>query len=245
MTLASSARLDPQQARRHARLGGLLYLAIIGLGLFGEVAVRGALVLPGDAAATASNIAASPLLWRAGIAGDLLMQLLDLPVMLLLYLLLKPVHARLALLATGVNLIQTAVLAVNKLNLLLPLLLLDRAGASALSGFSAEQAQALAALAIRLHGYGFGLGLLFFGLACLLRAPLLWRAAYLPRLLGPLMAAAGLAYLINSAALLLAPALADALFPAILAPAFVGELALALWLLIKGVDRDRWAEARP
>jgi hypothetical protein len=60
-----------------ARLGGLIYLAIIGLGLFGEAFVRGSLVLPGDAAGTAANIQASPGLWRAGIAGDLLMHVLD------------------------------------------------------------------------------------------------------------------------------------------------------------------------
>ncbi|WP_349740509.1 DUF4386 domain-containing protein [Roseateles cavernae] len=222
------------------RITGLLYLAIIALGLFGEAVVRGSLVVAGDAAATAARIAAEPLLWRAGIAGDLLMHVLDLPVILALYYLLRPVSRRLALLATWFNLVQTAVLAANKLNLLLPILLLEGSG----QAFSAAQLQALTRLAINLHAYGFGIGLIFFGIACLLRGWLIARSGFLPRPLGLLLLLAGLSYLLNSFALLLAPKLAAALFPAILLPAFIGELALALWLIVKGVDLPQWARRR-
>lgn len=234
----SSVESSPQA---WLRITGLLYLAIIGLGLFGEVAVRGSLIVSGDAAATAARIAAEPLLWRAGIAGDLLMHVLDVPVILALYYLLRPVSQRLALLATLFNLIQTAVLVANKLNLLLPLLLLEGGSSNYLQAFSAAQLQALSALAINLHGHGFGIGLIFFGIACLLRGWLIARSGFLPRPLGLLLLLAGLSYLVNSFALLLAPAFAAALFPAILLPAFVGELALSLWLIVKGVDLQRWA----
>jgi hypothetical protein len=74
-----------------ARLGGLFYLAIILLGLFGELLVRGTLVVSGDAAATAQGISGSPLLWRSGITADLLMHVCDLPLIVILYLLLRPV----------------------------------------------------------------------------------------------------------------------------------------------------------
>lgn len=224
------------------RLAGLLYLAIIALGLFGEAVVRGSVVLPGDAAATAARIAAEPLLWRAGIAGDLLMHVLDLPVILALYYLLRPVSRPLALLATLFNLVQTAVLAANKLNLLLPILLLQGSGTG--QAFSATQLQALTALAINLHSYGFGIGLIFFGIACLLRGWLIARSGFLPKPLGLLLLLAGLSYLLNSFALLLAPKLAAAMFPVILMPAFVGELALALWLIVKGVDLQQWRQRR-
>lgn len=227
--------------QRYARWAGALYLAIIALGLFGELAVRGSLVVAGDAAATAGRIAASPLLWRAGIAGDLMMQVLDLPVIVIFYLLLRPVSRSLALLATGLNLIQTAVLAANKMTLLLPLLLL--ADGAHLQALPAGQLQALAYLSIQAHGYGFGIGLIFFGFACLLRGWLIFKCGFLPSALGLLMLAAGLGYLVNSFALLLAPDLASLLFPAVLMPAFVGELALALWLLARGVNRERWAQA--
>lgn len=233
--MKSSIEQSPQ---RYARTGGVLYLAIIVLGLFGEVFVRGTLVVSGDATATASAIAASESLWRAGVAGDLLMHVFDLPMIVVLYLLLRPVSDSLALLATFFNLIQTAVLVANKLNLLAPILLLGNVGG--LDAFSPEQLHALSYLAIKAHGYGFGVGLIFFGFACLFRGYLIYKSGYFPRVLGLLMALAGLCYLGNSFALLLAPALASALFPFVLMPALVGELCFALWLTFKGVNVDEW-----
>ena len=70
----SAAGISPQ---RYARIGGLLYLIIIVAGLSGELFVRGSMVVSGDAVATARNITASPALWRAGVAGDLLMHMCD------------------------------------------------------------------------------------------------------------------------------------------------------------------------
>jgi hypothetical protein len=102
----------------YARIGGLLYLIIIAAGMAGELFVRGSLIASGDAAATAHNIMSSPLLWRAGIAGDLVMHLCDVGLILVFYVLLKPVSRNLALLAVLFNLIQTAVLVANKLRAL-------------------------------------------------------------------------------------------------------------------------------
>ena len=172
--MISSIEQSPQ---RYARMGGVAYLAIIALGIFGEAFVRGTLVVSGNATATANAITASEFLWRAGIAGDLLMHVLDLPMILLLYILLRPVSEALALLATFLNLIQTAVLVANKLNLLAPILLLGNA--AGLGAFSPEQLQTLSYLAIKAHGYGFGVGLIFFGFACLYRG-------YLPAFVGEL-----------------------------------------------------------
>ncbi len=224
--------------QRYARIAGLLYLAIIALGMFGELYVRGTLVVSGDAAVTSAAISASPFLWRAGIAGDLLMHVFDVPVIVVLYYLLRPVSRSLALLATLINLVQTAVLVANKMNLLVPLFVLENA--SYLTAFSPEQLQALSSLAIKAHGYGFGIGLIFFGVACLVRGYLIFVSTYLPKILGVLMAIAGLSYLINSFALLLAPTFAAAIFPSVLVPAFVAELAFALWLIFKGVNVQRW-----
>lgn len=73
---------------------------------------------------------------------------------------------------------------------------------------------------------------------------LIFKSGYFPRVFGLLMALAGLCYLVNSFALLLAPALASALFPFVLPPAFVGELGFALWLVFKGVDVEQWTRRR-
>ena len=217
-----------------------MYLVIILLGGFGELFVRGTLIVSGDATATANGISSSQFLWRAGIAGDLLMHVCDVPVILILYFLLRPVSKSLALLATLINLVQTAVLAANKLNLLVPLFLLDDAGY--LKAFSPEQLQVLSYLAIKAHGYGFGFGLIFFGFACLVRGWLIFRSGYFPKTLGLLMLMAGLSYLTNSFALLLAPSVAASIFPGVLIPAFVGELSLCLWLIVKGVNMRQWEQ---
>jgi hypothetical protein len=224
----------------YARLGGLLYLVIIFAGAIGELFVRGKLVVAGDAAQTAGRIMASESLWRLGIGGDLLTHVCDIFVMWALYALLRPVSRNLALLNLLLNLIQTAVLTANKLTLLVPLLLLGND--AYLKAIDTAQLQAWSYAAIELHEYGFGVGLIFFGCVCLVEGHLIRKSGFLPPLLGVLMQIAGLCYLINSVALLLAPAFEARLFPAILMPCLVAELSLALWLLVKGVNVDRWKE---
>jgi|SRR5271154_4641464 len=233
----AQAEASPQV---YARVGGVLYLLIIVTGLVGEVVVRGRLVVSGDAAATASNIAAAPFLWRIGIAADLLMHVCDVPLMLIFYVLLKPVSKTLALLAVLFNLVQTAALVAYKLTLVVALFLLG--DAEYLKAFEPRQLHALTYLSVKADGYGFGMGLIFFGCECLVLGYLIRKSGYLPKILGVLMQIAGVCYLINSFALLLAPKVANVLFPAILLPAFVGELSLCLWLLVKGVNVPRWEE---
>ena len=233
--------VDPQaepSPQVYARAGGLLYLIIIVAGAFGELFVRDKIVVPGDAMATASNIMASPLLWRIGIVGDLIMHVCDVPLMIIFYVLLRPVNRNLARLALLFNLIQTAVLVANTLKLLMPLFLLG--SSDYLKGIEPRQLHALSYLFIRLHGYGFGVGLIFFGFTCLVLGYLIFRSGYLPKVLGVLMQIAGLCYLTNSFTLLLAPAIAGRMFPFILVPAFVAELSLCLWLLTKGVNVETW-----
>lgn len=206
--------------------------------MFAVIFVRGKLIVSGDVTATANNIVASPLLWRIGIAGDLIMHVCDVPLMLIFYVLLRPVNKNLALLAVLFTLVQTAVLVANKLNLLAALFLLG--SADYLKTFERHQLHALSYLSLKLHDYGFGVGLIFFGCACLVVGYLIFRSGYLPKTLGVLMQIAGLCYLTNSFALLLAPAFASMMFPAILVPAFIAELCLCLWLIVKGVNVPKW-----
>jgi len=221
-----------------ARIGGLFYLIIIAAGIYGEMFVRSKLIVPGDAAATANNIITSQLLWRSGIAADLLMHICDIPLMLIFYLLLKPVNKNLALMALLFNLVQTAVLVANKLNLVVALFPLS--SADYLSSFDPQQLYTLTYLSIRSHGYGFGVGLIFFGFTCLITGYLIFKSGYLPKVIGILMQIAGICYLVNSFALILAPSFADKLFPVILVPPFIAELSFCLWLIFKGVKLSAW-----
>jgi hypothetical protein len=235
--MGESVRISPQV---YARTAGVLYLINIACGLFGELYVRGHLVVAGDAAATAHNIAASEFLFRCGIAGDLIMHITDVPMAVIFYVLLRPVSKDLSLLAALFGMLQTAILCTNKLTLVMVLLLLR--GPNFAQGFYPAQVEALVSTSLRLHEYGFGIGLVFFGVSCLITGYLLFRSEYFPKALGVLQAMAGVSYLVNSFALLLAPALASKLFPAIVLPAFIGELAICLWLLIKGIRVAKWDE---
>jgi hypothetical protein len=230
--ILKSSETSPQV---YARVGNLLYLFIIVAGISSELFIRGNLIVSNDPTATADNIIASPFLWRIAIVADLLMHVCDNPLMVIFYILLRPVNKNLALVAVLFNLVQSAVMIACKLNLLQALFLLGNA--DYLKVFEPQQLQTLAYLAIRADIYGFGIGLIFFGFACLLYGYLIIRSGYFPKALGVLMAIAGLSYLVNNFPLLLAPKFANIIF---LLPAFIAELSLCLWLIVKGVNMSKW-----
>ena len=223
----------------YARVAGVLYLVIIVFGLWSEVFVRGSLIVAGDATETAANILASEGLFRASFAANSVMALCDVALAVLLYVLLRPVNATLALTAAALRLIQTAVIAASLLNQYAALLLLSGAGHAAV--FEPDQLYALVVLALDMHGHGYDLGLIFFGLSCLVLGFLVARSGYLPRALGWLVMAAGVVYLVGSYALFLFPAQADAVQPLYVVPV-VSEVALCLWLLVRGVNVEAWRQ---
>jgi len=81
--------------------------------------------------------------------------------------------------------------------------------------------------------------LVFFGGYCLLIGYLIARSTFLPRIFGVLMALGGLGWLT-----FLSPGLSRSLQPYNMAPGILGEAALTVWLLIEGVNSQRWQEQR-
>ena len=203
-----------------------------------SVAAR--LVVGGDAAATATNILAHEPLYRLGAAAVLIYLPCDTAVALIFYELLKPVRRSLSLLAAFFRLIMVAILGVNLLNHFAPLVLLK--GGPFLTAFKTDQLQALALGSVKLYAQVFFIAMVFFGFHCLLIGYLICRSAFLPRILGVLMAIAGLCYLTHSFALVLSPALAAHLFSYLMPLGLPGELSLTLWLLAIGVNDQRWKE---
>lgn len=224
----------------YARIGGVLYLIIIVVGVFDEAFVRDRIIVSGDAAATAANLRSLESLWRFGIAGESLLLICAVALTLIFFVLLRPVSRELAWLAVFFNLVSMAVEAAAQLYLLEALFPLGKA--EYLRAFTPEQLYALASLSVKSHSYGFGLALIFFGCVCLIEGYLIFKSGFLPKAVGVLMQIAGLSYLANSFALILAPAVANRIFPAILVPAFIGEASLCLWLLVKGVNVEKWKE---
>ncbi len=222
-------------ARSQARLAGALYLVIILAAMFAEAGVRGALIVDGNAAATAHNILASSQFYRLGGGADLLTVLCDIGVAALFYDLFKPVGPVTALAAALFRLAHAAIFGVAAILYFGAITLLASGGASA---FTVPQLQGLALLALRLHGVAYNIALVFFGVHCLLLGSLVIRSGFLPALLGWLLVVAGACYLVNSATHLVFTGLD--FFPWILLPGLVAESGLTLWLLIVGLDPARW-----
>ena len=231
-------RIASNMSRINARIAGALYLVIILTATFAELYVRERLVVYGDAAATAVNILAHEPLYRLGGAAMLVALVSDVAVALIFYQLFRPVSKTVSLIAAAFRLMDVAVLGVNLLNHFAPLI-----HSKALGGaFTPDQLQALSLASLRSYAQGFNIGMVFFGFNCLLMGYLIFRSAFLPRILGGLMALAGLSYLTNSFVSFLSPAWAGNLFPYIMAPPFVAETSLSLWLLAVGLNAERWRE---
>jgi hypothetical protein len=215
-----------------ARAAGVLYVAVVALGIFAEVGVRSRLVEDGDPAATAANILGEQWLFRLGFAADLVVFLCDVGLAVLLYLLFRAFGSTLSLLAGAFRLVQTSIIGLNLLHMYAALLILRDSGY--LGRLEAGESEALALLLLDTHAYGYTLGLTFFGVSTLLIGVLALRSQVVPRLLCWLLLAAGVGYLGDSFAFFLVPGYEGSISPFLLAPAVVAEVWFALWLLLRG-----------
>ena len=217
-----------------ARIAGLCYLIVIATGLFSEVFVRQALRVPNNALATAQNIQTHELLFRWGFVADIINFVVGLPTVIIIYHFFKRVNKLLVQIALAFVIIQTAIIAVNLLNQISPLLILS--DESYLNTFQPNQLATLSLLSLNLQAQGYGIGLVFFGFYCLIIGFLILKSSLLPQVLGVLYATTGLCYLINSFIMFLSKGFENPMFMYLAIPIFIGELSLCLWLLIKGID---------
>ncbi|WEK43198.1 MAG: DUF4386 domain-containing protein [Candidatus Sphingomonas colombiensis] len=212
-----------------------MYLGTIVGGLFAELGSRGSLIVRGDATATATSILANQPLFRAGLVADLVMLACYIGVTALFHVMFAPVSRRVSLMAAIFSVIGIAVLAVDSFFLVATLRLLVPQPYLA-SVLDVPQREAMALLSLKLHGDGYDFSLVFFGVYCLMLGWLVWRSSFIPKIIGGLMALAGICYLINSVADLALPAFARSLSPHIMDPTLIGEAALGIWLLIFGTN---------
>jgi hypothetical protein len=225
--------------RLEARIAGLLYLLVILMGGFAEIAVRQGLVIVGDPGATAHAILAHQPLFRLGFAAEMMTNVIAIPLTLIFFRLLSPVSRFWLLLAVALDLTQNTINAVNAWTQFAPLTLLS--GSPDLAAIPHAELAALARLALKWHDVGFQIGLTFFGFALLIYGVLIWRSGFFPRLIGLLYGLAGASYLVNAYAFFLAPRLP--VDPYALYVCLLGEGALCLWLLIVGVNETKWLAA--
>jgi len=213
------------------RFVGLLYVLVSIPGAFALVYVPSKLIVDGNATATASNIAASETLFRAGIACNLISQILFMWVALALYDLLKGVNQRHASLMLGLIVVSIPIALLNELNAIAALILVR--GADFLSIFEKPQRDALAMLFLNLHSHGFGIAEIFWGLWLFPLGLLVYRSGFFPRILGALLMARCFAYVVESLTPLLLPRYEDVVSRWMM-PLRFGELLFMFWLLIMG-----------
>lgn len=219
-----------------AKITAVLILVMAVIAPFSILYIPATLVVPGDAATTAQNIMASEGLFRLGLVGDSLVFLIELAVTVLLYRLLKPVSKTLSLIAAFSRLSMVVIQGINLLNHFVVLLLLS--GATYLAVFAPNQLQALVLLFLNAHAMVVLIWGLFFGLHLLVSGYLVYKSGYISKIPGVLLIIAGFCYLIQSFGLILLPQ-NSALFTSIGSLSLI-EVALPLWLLIKGINVDQW-----
>jgi hypothetical protein len=216
-----------------ARLAGV-FQALEGMtSTFGQVTVLGKLIVVGNAAETAANILKHETLFRLGFASSLFGVVFHLAWAFLFYQLFRPVNRSVSFCAVLVILVGCAIQAVAALLYLAPLLVLT--SGSSLSALTQQQLHALAYMFLKLNGLAFDTYLVFFGVWCVLTGYLIFRSTFLPRILGVLLVIDGMGWMT-----FMSPPLGHYLFPIIAVACGLAEIPLQLWLLIFGVNNERW-----
>ena len=217
-----------------ARVAACVFLGIFFLGMSTELVIRPGMIVPGDAAATVRNIAASEALFRLSLVSDLIRQGLLMLLPLVLYKLLKPVNKTIAALIVIFALVGVSISMLNEINHFAVLLL--SSGTGYLTAFKADQLNALVMFFLELRTYGTYIPQLL-SFWVLLLGYLVFKSGFLPKILGILLMFGGLCYTVSAVLFFLLPSFDATIFGLF---AFVGESLFYLWLLIKGVKVEEW-----
>lgn len=223
--------------KTYSRAVGIFLIFTMFGGWFGEVQIPSQF-MTGDAAATAAQLRLNEDLFRLGFAAYLVEAFSDLVLAWLFYVLLRPVHRDLALLSAFFGIVSMSLFAVTKMFYFSAPMFLKES--TYLATFSQDQLETLAKVFLSLYGGLSGLFMLFYGTAWIIRGYLTFRSGYLPWFLGVLMALAGVGFVAKNITKVLAPVYSSEM---LLAPMFLNVLVLAGWMLVRGVDRDKWDRA--
>jgi len=220
-----------------ARIAGLLYVVCIAAGFCAEFFARGAIVDYRNAALTAQNILAAPVLYRMGFFADLVSFTSGILIAIIFYDLFKVVSRPVARTALTFAIVSNTVSIAASIFCYAPLHIL---GADYLHEFEPAQRESLALLCLRLYQFAFSINLGLFSMDCFATAYLIARSTFLPRALGYLLAAGGFCYLFNSIVYFLPPNTLPDFFPYIYLPSLVAEASIAVWLSTFGLNAAKW-----
>ncbi|HZS18372.1 MAG TPA: DUF4386 domain-containing protein [Candidatus Udaeobacter sp.] len=217
--------------KKAGRIAGAIYASMVFVGPFGLIYVPAKLIVRGDATATAANVLAHQTLFSFGIIADMAGVVIFISLAIALYHLLSSVSASWALLMVAFASVSAAVGFIDTLNNVAALHLFR--GGEFLSVFDQSQRNSLGMFFLRLHNQGIFMNELFWGLWLLPFGLLVYRSGFLPRWIGVWLVINCFAYMVLSPVGLFFPAYYGTAFK-LAQPLLFGELAIMLWLLIKG-----------
>jgi hypothetical protein len=225
--------------RKAAKVAGFMFLLIVIGWTLNWIFVDAKLHVAGNAMATVNNIMANELLFRIGIANELVFSIGGIALALALYIILKPVNKNLALLALCWKLMDTVIGTANVLVTFIVLQMLN--GKAHLAAFKPEQLQDSAGLFFNIRANGAAIAMLFLGLGFIVFFYLLFRSKYVPGILAAFGILSYVLILANSLANILVPQNAAVLTMVnpvsmiFMVPSILFELLIGIWLLLKGI----------
>src|SRR5947209_13273408 len=219
--------------KKTARIAGLIYLSMIITAPFAMIYVPNKLIVSGNATATADNILAHETMFRLSILGDLIGQVIFICLGVVFYRLLREVNRTWALLMLSFVITSAAFCFLNVINDLAALILFR--GGEFLGVFEKPQRDALAMFFLRLYSYGQFIAEMFWGLWLFPLGLLIYRSGFIPRVIGVWLMINCCGWLVLSITALFFRQNYNALF-GYMQPVLFGEMALMLYLLIRGAN---------
>jgi hypothetical protein len=214
--------------RRDARIAGFLYLLLGVIAPIRLIYIPNAVLVSGNASATAANIASHDAIFRMAILSDVAAGVLTLFVTMALFRLFRTVDRDLAsvMLILG-GFMVTPIYFFNLVNDAAALVIAH--APSYLGAFTQQQREGLISLFLRLHHYGVVVNEVFWGLWLLPLGGLILKSRLLPRFIAIWLFLNGGAYMLVSGLGILSPSL-EAKASGLLFPALLGEVVAMLWL---------------
>uniref|UniRef100_A0A2A4Z9Z7 DUF4386 domain-containing protein n=1 Tax=OCS116 cluster bacterium TaxID=2030921 RepID=A0A2A4Z9Z7_9PROT len=216
--------------KNFARATGFVYLLLVPLGIYGIMYVP-SLVIKGDVTTTISNLLANESLIRWSMAVALVIQLIHFALVIMLYKLLKPVSETIARIMVLLVMVGIPIAMLNEFTF----------GGALLALHSLTPSETLVSTLLSMHEYGINIVQIFWGLWLFPLGYLIYKSDFLPKLIGITLMIGCFGYVIDSFTFIIDPTIEFKLAIYL----FFGELLITLWLLIKGVNAEKWHTQTP
>ncbi|PCJ66568.1 MAG: hypothetical protein COA58_07250 [Bacteroidetes bacterium] len=226
------------QRKAYSKLAGLLYLIIAVIGGFSIGYMPSEIVVNGNAAMTFQNLMNNQELFRLGIAGDIVVLILEILLTVMLYRLFKSVSSTGMTIATYSRIGMAIVMGANLINYMIPAIIMSQP--DYLNAFSQGELESLSLLFFNVHEYGVLAWQIFFAIHLFTLGYVVRKSGYVSKWLGVLMLFGGVGYggdsIIRFTQMNIE--VLSILFSSLLVLAVIAEFWFAFWLLIKGFKNE-------